>query len=330
MPSRRIWLLKLVLPIRYGRTLTGVLLLSVLLPVFYAGAAQASEHTPPALFFGLIIAYIIPVFSFITAKAQETLCVLRPILALGDAEFERVHAGLDSTGLFLPLASLFGGALGACVHTVFIYQSVSDAVLTAFSSFPGFLSVLGTLMVWVVMTTVIVMLIRQARVFGYLGGAVARVSLLDIRALLPFARVSIISSLAIIGALALFPLINLEGGLNLAESVPGVVAILGPLVVIFIIPVWPLHKRLVKLKEKELTRVSDKIEASLDDPGEVDLESADIDTLLPLLTYLREIAQLSTWPFNLGSFTTLAFYLIIPPLTWAGAALIENLVDYLL
>ncbi|CAA0101771.1 Uncharacterised protein [Halioglobus japonicus] len=330
MSLRRIWLLRLVLPIRYGRTVTGLLLLSLLLPLFYAGAATASEHTPPALFFALIIAYIIPVFSFITAKAQETLRVLRPILALDDAEFHRIHADLDSTGLVLPLASICGGVLGACVHTVFIYNSVSDAMATVASSMPGFLSVVGTLMVWVVMTTVIVMLIRQARVFGYLGGTIARISLLETRALLPFARVSIISSLAIIGALALFPLINLEGGLNLAESVPGVVAILGPLVVIFIIPVWPLHKRLVKLKERELTRVSDKIEASLDDSGKVDLESTDIDTLLPLLTYRREIAQLSTWPFNLGNITTLAFYLIIPPLTWAGAALIENLVDSLL
>ena len=66
------------------------------------------------------------------------------------------------------------------------------------------------------------------------------------------------------------------------------------------------------------------------EPGEVDLESADIDTLSPLLAYRREITQLSTWPFTMGSMTTLAFYLIIPPLTWAGAALIENLVDFLL
>ena len=65
------------------------------------------------------------------------------------------------------------------------------------------------LMVWVVMTTVITMLLQQAIVFGRLGGTYARVTLLNTRKLLPFARVSIISSLAVIGALALFPLINL-------------------------------------------------------------------------------------------------------------------------
>lgn len=327
---RRIWLLKLVLPIRHGRILTGLLLLSLLLPLFYAGAAESSEHTPPSLFFALIIAYVIPVFSFITAKAQGALRALRPILAMDDAGVEETHARLESASLRLTLGSLCWGALASCVHTVLISGSVSAAMTTAVSGIQGFLTVGGTLMVWVVMTTVISMLIQQAVIFGRLGGSIVRISLLDTRKLLPFARVSIISSLAIIGALALFPLINLEGGLNLAESLPGAVAILGPLIVMFIIPVWPLHKRLVKLKEQELTRVFDKIDASLDDSGGVDLESADIDTFVPLLNYRREIAQLSTWPFDLGNITTFAFYLIIPPLTWAGAALIENLVDSLL
>ena len=36
---------------------------------------------------------------------------------------------------------------------------------------------------------------------------------------------------------------------------------------------------------------------------------------------------MSTWPFDTGALTRLSLYLIIPPLTWAGAALIERLVD---
>ena len=39
------------------------------------------------------------------------------------------------------------------------------------------------------------------------------------------------------------------------------------------------------------------------------------------------MAEVSSWPFDLGNMTTIAFYLVIPPLTWAGAALIEKLVD---
>jgi hypothetical protein len=204
---------------------------------------------------------------------------------------------------------------------------VSAATDEMLSSFPGALTAGGTLMVWVVMTTVIVMLLQQAMVFGRLGGDHVRVTLLSTRKLLPFARVAISSSLAVIGALALFPLINLEGGLDLAESVPGAVAILGPLVIIFVIPVWPLHQRLVRLKQQELAALHERIEAVLEAPGGVKIAAGDIDTLLPLLTYRREISQQSTWPFDVGNITTLLFYLVIPPLTWVGAALIENLVN---
>jgi hypothetical protein len=326
----KIWLLKLILPMRYGRTLTGLLLLSLLSLLFYVSADDNGEHRPPALFFSLIIAYIIPLFSYITAKAQEALSALRPELGLDDVAFDEVRRRLDSADLRLILGCLIGGVLGGCAHLSFIRGSVRAAVADMVSDLSGMLTVAGTLLVWVVMTTVISMLLQQAILFSRLGGGFARVSLLDMRKLRPFARVSITSSLAVIGALALFPLINLEGGLNLAESLPGVIAILGPLTIIFIIPVWPLHRRLVTLKRQELARLQDRIVLSLDTTDERAADSEDIDRLLPLLQYRREIAQLSTWPFDLGNITIFAFYLVIPPLTWAGAALIENLVNYLL
>ena len=303
------------------------MLLAVLLTLFHAGAAGAGEHGAPTLFFSLIIAYIVPVFGFITAKAQEALEALRPILDMTDVQYQHSRRRLDSASLRLTLGSLVWGTLAGFAHLSFIRGSLSATIDSMLSGFPGALTTGGTLMVWVVMTTVILMLLQQAIVFGRLGGDYARVSLLNTRNLLPFARVSIISSLAVLGALALFPLINVESGLDLKESVPGAVIILGPLVIMFIIPVWPLHQRLVQLKQQELFGLQERIEAALAGSSGVNLESAQIDTLLPLLNYRREITQISTWPFDVGNITMLLFYLIIPPLTWVGAALVENLVN---
>ena len=84
------------------------------------------------------------------------------------------------------------------------------------------------------------------------------------------------------------------------------------------------------MKERELVTLNDRIEACHNAAGEVDLETQRFDQLVPLLNYRREIVQVSTWPFDVGNMTRLAFYLIIPPLTWAGAALIENVVTSLL
>ena len=67
------WLLKLTLPGRYGRFLTGLLVLALLLPFFYLGAAEERHDGTPALFFSAIIAYIVPMFSFITSKAAAEI-----------------------------------------------------------------------------------------------------------------------------------------------------------------------------------------------------------------------------------------------------------------
>ena len=63
-------------------------------------------------------------------------------------------------------------------------------------------------------------------------------------------------------------------------------------------------------------------------------------TAWPLWAYINRISlqvladlrvqRTSDWPFDIGSLGRLAFYLIIPPLTWIGAALIENVVNALL
>jgi hypothetical protein len=326
----KIWVLKLILPLRYGRVLTGVLLLCVLLALFHLGAGDHGDENMPALFFSLIIAYIVPVFSFIIAQSQQAMRDLRPVLQLGEDEFEQALAKLGTaTSREMVQCAAFGVVM-CCAHLALIRGSVAEAIHYSVSSVSGALIFLGTLMVWVVMTTVIVVLIEHSIQFGRLGDHHTRLSLLDTRGLRPFARVSIITSLAVIGALALFPLIGLEGGQNLMESLPGAVAILGPLVVMFIIPVWPVHRRLVAMKGAHLSDLNARIASHVDASGALDPQAGNLATVLPLLHYRREIAQASTWPFDVGNLTTFAIYLIIPPLTWVGAALIENLVDVLI
>ena len=49
-----------------------------------------------------------------------------------------------------------------------------------------------------------------------------------------------------------------------------------------------------------------------------------------LLDYRNRGQQVREWPFSVGGLGILTLYLVIPPLTWVGAALIENLVDTIL
>ncbi|MEH6519560.1 MAG: hypothetical protein V7742_23025, partial [Halioglobus sp.] len=139
----------------YGRWLTGILLLSLLLPFFYLGALEEPEHSPPALFFSLIIAYIIPVFSYITARSQEALIELRPILDLDDQAFQKALVLLDSASARQTWLCLGAGALSGFVHMSFIRGSVGGVLNDLLTSLAEFISTLGALLVWVIMTTVI-------------------------------------------------------------------------------------------------------------------------------------------------------------------------------
>ena len=52
-----------------------------------------------------------------------------------------------------------------------------------------------------------------------------------------------------------------------------------------------------------------------------------LEQIVPLLNYQREITGITTWPFDVSALVRLGLYLVIPPLTWVGAALIERIVD---
>ena len=131
------------------------------------------------------------------------------------------------------------------------------------------------------------------------------------------------STLVVIGAQASFPIMWLGSVSDPWTTIPGVLATMPVLVFLFIAPIWPVHAKLRDAKRSELDRVQAQINA-MARPAE---EAFDHAALQPLLAYRREINAIPEWPFDLGVVTRLGLYLIIVPLTWIGAALIENLVD---
>ena len=327
MRKYKVWLLRLVLPGRYGGILTAALMLLILVPFFRMGLTPEGTDDPPVMFFSLIPAYIIPLFKFITDRARESLDDLRPILTIDDTQFHAHRDSLDSQSLGTTLTWMAAAVFFGFSHMALLRGSYPNAVEATLGSTGGLLSTLGAVLIWIVMTTVIVKLVEQAIVFSKLGARHTQLSLLNFQSLLPFGRVSMSASLVVFGALMLFPLINVGEDSDLAESVPGAIAASIPLVVIFVIPVWPLHKRLKQLRESELLSLNRQITEKTGG-GHVSADATStLEEISPLLMYRQEVARTPTWPFDLGNIARLAFYFVIIPLTWVGAALIENVVD---
>jgi hypothetical protein len=323
----KIWILKLVPNFRFGGLFCAAVIFSLLYPFFHLGVGEGPADSTPALFFSLIIAYIIPVFSFITARADEALTELTPSLPNNAKALHFSRSRLHSVSLRVLFLQLFSGLFLGLAHLSLIRGSVTQMITDMLTNFTALVSTCGAVLLWTVMVTVTSMLVQQAIVFARLGAQEIEISLLNTQNLLAFGRVAIFSSLAIVGAMALFPLMIIDRQMSLAESLPGAITQLVSLLLLFVIPVWPVHRRLSALKAKALRSIAVRLETCHREGDCIDPTPEKMAELAPIFVYRGEITQLSTWPFDVGSVTRLLLYLVIVPLTWAGAALIERLVD---
>ncbi|MEQ8857652.1 MAG: hypothetical protein RIC56_03315 [Pseudomonadales bacterium] len=326
--------LRLVFPIgspnRPGsRWLLGAVILAALLGFFWVCEVFAPETAPtqerpfgPALFFSVIIAYIVPIFGYIGERTEGALEALRGEL---DADDAQVNAWRDRIHLkpmrWLVIVLLIGIGLGIA-HNALLFVTLDDLDLGRLGS-PEIALIFGTELTWVVVTIVVAGLLDNAKVL-HRAARHCVVPLLDTRRLRPFATVAVISTLAVIGAQAAFPIMNVGGSSDAVAFIPGLIATGVPMILLAAMPIWPVRQRISAAKARALEAVNRQLMAlPAADPARPETLAA----LAPLLAYRREVQQISDWPFDLGVVARLCLYLIIPPLTWVGAALIENLVD---
>ena len=322
--SAQLWLLRLILPGRWGRWFTAGMIFGSLFGTFIAlQGLQASIG--PALFFSIVLAYIIPIFHYITARSRAALIALSADFMVDPATSEYWLRRIDHkprrwVAIILGISISLGIA-----HNWLLWEEA--ATITAVIQSPiAVLFILSTFAVWVVMTFVLSALVDNAMLFNRCS-KYTKIDLLSTHQLTPYAAVSVSSTLAIIGAQAAFPALMFGGGANVLAMIPGLIATTGGMVLLFILPIWPVHQLLKDTKRQELERLNVRIQ-QLAPTSEND--SPDLQALNPLLIYRREISAVSEWPFDVSVVARLGLYMIIPPLTWVGAALIENLVDAVL
>ncbi len=315
--------------LRGGRWLLGFTILAVLLVFFTACGVFTQTLSPSprgsvggALFFSVTIAYIVPMYGFISERTATALTTLAPVLDADAETVEGWRARVFSKPARWLVGALVIAGIGGLGHNLLLYPDWQEVRGSA----PLAAMVVGTQLVWLVLTVVVAALLDNAVVL-YQAGRRARVQPFDVRPLRPFASVAVSSTLALVGAQAAFPIMSIEGGVNPLAYVPGLLATGGPMLLTAALPVWPVHRRLVAEKRRILAELNTRIGAmELPDPSRPETLTA----FTPLLAYRREVEQVPQWPFDLNVLSRLGLYLIIPPLTWVGAAIIEHIVDTLL
>lgn len=327
-----VWLLSLIPRIRFGRWWCGAAIALSLLAFFAAAGnfdnSLRSGATPRwvAVFFAVITAYIIPITHFILERAVRALDQLAEPLHLDAAGLDEARRSLIERSPRWNLTYLGAGLILGAAHALLLYSDPMSDQMSHNRSWDllDLASIFGTMLVWAVMTVAMATLVELALRFSRWARSIP-LDLLNGEALTPFGRVAVSSTLAIIGAQAAFPIMSLDEATSAAAMVPGLVATAIPMVMMFALPVWPLHRRIVAAKRAEIDRINQWLARKRTEllPTSPD----QVSELAPLLSYRATIGHAQEWPFNTGLLTRLGFYLIIPPLTWVGAALIEMLLE---
>ena len=323
--ASKIWLLRLVPQGRFGRWVSALGVFALMVAWQWSGGLGLPSQTGVypwhlGLFFCVIVAYVTPVFHFITQRTEEALDELTPKLALDVAQVQRLRQGIRRKSWRWVLLNTALGTSLWLIQSFLLLGGSASMLVRLIDSYPSFVRSVTPLLVWLVMTCALHALVDNARMFRRLARR-AEVDLLNTHELQPFGRMAVSSTLMVVGSQASFSIMWLGAQTDPWTTIPGLIATTLAMLFLFVAPVWPIHRALKLAKNIEYARVSERIGQQRDSKKE------DYAALAPLLAYRREIHATAEWPFDLNLLTRLGLYLVIVPLTWIGAALIENLVD---
>lgn len=133
-----------------------------------------------------------------------------------------------------------------------------------------------------------------------------------------FVRVPLVHLLIVAGAVVLMPLQSLDLELRWINYRSGLYVGLPSLLLLVVPPIWGLHKN---MRDRIGERVA-QLQASVDE-----CDRADFSRLALLIEHRETVRDFASWPLDVALVGKLLFYLIIPPLAWVAAALVERLVD---
>ena len=329
MLKTTVWPHKLVFEFAYGRLVTFSLLLGLTFGLSLLIAPPSNSGQLGLMsFFCFIIAYIIPASHFINFQTLNEFDRLAPFLNLSASECEEKRFSLATQTTTEQLRLLVVGVFLGLGHVYILTESEFGFVDSLKSKDTFVLMGMGyTLFIWVLLTMVISMLVRNAFVFSQLAREHVSIDLMDTSYLGAFSRVALSSTLVLVGAQAAFPLLFIQDDINHFTMLPGFLGLFVPMIALFLLPLIPLRNRIRGCKAAEFEAIQiemKKLTSTVISPA----TNQDIlQTLQPLLTYRDEIKKVKDWSFDSPVLIRLLVYLVIPPLTWIGSALIENIVN---
>jgi hypothetical protein len=279
------------------------------------------------------IGYFLSVVPLLRRAGSRCVEQIRPLLNDRDPAL-RTLIGRFSTPrpLVLPLAVVLGAAL------ILVLQEAQFSRFSAWLARPNIaLGELFTVLVawttWSVGLSAVAVVVGDAAAMRRVGRHYVTIDLLRVEQLVAFSRYGLHLAGAVMGLTVLWSVclvvITSLLGITMTERTVYVgllmlIGYVGLSITMFIYPQLGVRERV----RAEKARVSQQLTSLLPTSGQtVALAQSDPQRLAALLTARADIQAVSEWPTGHLTHMRLAFYLLVPLLSWSGAALVEELIS---
>ena len=262
-----------------------------------------------ALTFSLISGYVLAAFVYLYRSHRDAVRELAPLAT-------SVEAVNDALVDVRP-----GVALGATVFgIVFGLAQFAEVLLGEgyeLAPLPDIPLILGNTVLWMVVALWTVGRVHDALAMRRLGSELT-VDLYNPEKLRPAGRAAVRDVLVIMGALALMPLQSLDAEFRWVNYQTGLMVGVTAALLVFFLPLTGIRQAVLAAKQARVRELQGAIDA---------VPRSDVTTLEMLVAHRDRIAHVPAWPVDLSILSRVGFYLVIPPLAWVGAALVETVVQ---
>ncbi|MEZ5596840.1 MAG: hypothetical protein R3E84_10675 [Pseudomonadales bacterium] len=282
----------------------------------------------PVLFFAFVNAVVLAGIPAILDRSRRALEQLAPCLDIDSATLTAMSASLITQSRFRAVTTTATALAVGCAHYLLIIDpglGEPDIGVTRAQSLGG---LLGTVITWFVILGTITALIYNARLYGAIGRKHLQADALQPHQLAPFATLALLPSLTLMGTQMAYPLLSLSGEFNANATMPGFLLTLGSAIYLLLRPTWPVHVHMREARDALLASTNARLAEWRRGQSPMNLPASNIAEVSALLTFRDHVRRATVWPFNIALIGRWLFYLIIPPLTWVLAALVEYGVDH--
>lgn len=325
--SPELWLLRVQAatglgPLFFGTLLALLIFTLLMLPLLLVpdSGTYLQANLDGALFFSVSLGVIAGCTGPVFRGAGSDVAALAGVLPLGAVEIAQLQAVVTREPRLQVLLMLCLGLLCGLGHAW--VMEVHRLPLPLALSSGG-----GTLLLWGAMWLTVPPLISNAQLFRNLG-RLATPDLLRPSRHAAFGRAALRPALFIIALLCMYPLLAFGNGLR-GPALIGFAVTCLTLCGLFFLPLRGIRRRIREVRETTLAQLDRRADALY--PGDITrADAAQLFELDAVLDIRERVARASGWPLDLQGVQRILLYVVLPPLTWAAAAVMEMYLDQVL